>query len=120
MRGLEQGAPPETTGGTGTACSRDQATDAHTTLRPASRVVVVVVVVPRLLTVGRDNGAERPASTPAAPPAAAGLQARGRTEPAGRAAIYFVESLLMRVDQFPSGARVFPQVPKPTETLYWA
>ena len=40
-----------------------QATDAHTTLRPASRVVVVVVASPRILTLGTDSGSEPPPST---------------------------------------------------------
>jgi len=81
-----------------------------------------VVVVPRFLTVGTNSVAERPASTPAAPPAETGGGPR-EADPFARAATaaYFVESLLMRVDQFPSGARVPPQVPKPLpETLYWA
>src|SRR5512138_3108037 len=58
-----------------------QATDAHTTLRPASRVVVVVVT--RFLTRKANNGPARPAST--RPPVSAGSAGAPSSFPAALA-----------------------------------
>src|SRR5262245_8830477 len=86
MEGLEQGAPPEPRAGRGRRARGDQATDAHTTLRPALRVVVVVVVVPRFLTVSTDNGRGRRPSTPGAPERRRRATGPKGREPAARAA----------------------------------
>src|ERR1041384_8231999 len=84
MEASKHGAPPEPAAGRGRR-ARVQATDAHTTLRPAARMVVVVVLVPRLLTEQVDNGKGSTPSTgaPGRHPLSDGGEAARSSAPGG-------------------------------------